>query len=333
MKIDLIVFSLLALMLAGCSEKDDGQVEYLIRSENRMLTAAGADKLLDVQLAMTADGRAKKRLYVESLESKFKLDVVVQDYADLKRIMVDEKAVSRVQQKLLKRNPNFDKGHLRTLKRLIHEELLAKAVRKSFEESCVVRVPEREVVRRAELIAKISESGSRSNVCQRVRATNCWERIRSGALTFEDACREFDETKNPNEGGVWGEYALDAFGDEETELKSRLPAMNVGDVTPPLPGDNGLVIVKLLGTGTSSENKGVAVPAKTYRLARIFFHLYETWPAPSLDELREDLKRIELNDRWSAFVSHLLSKTSFSYGRDGQALKDWKTSKLKEVKK
>ena len=75
----------------------------------------------------------------------------------------------------------------------------------------------------------------------------------------------------------WGVFPLVALADSP-ELQRILPKMSPGDVTPPVEGDNGLVVVRLADVDRSADPVG-------YCLDRIFFRLPECVPTLSRDEI------------------------------------------------
>lgn len=143
--------------------------------------------------------------------------------------------------------------------------------------------------------ARIRDYNARAEAAEReayAAATNAWRRLAGGAA-FEDVAAELDGQDSRIVSDMeWGTFQLPFFADDPA-LREALSRMGPGEFTPPLPGDNGLLLVLV------QEKLPPSSPADAggdyYRLARILFRLPETFELTDAERLRKDLER-ELTD-------------------------------------
>ena len=159
-------------------------------------------------------------------------------------------------------------------------------------EACRVSVTPQEAEKR---FARIRDYNARAEAAEReayAAATNAWRRLAGGAA-FEDVAAELDGQGSRIVSDMeWGTFQLPFFADDPA-LREALSRMGPGEFTPPLPGDNGLLLVLV------QEKTPPSSPADAggdyYRLARILFRLPETFELTDAERLRKDLER-ELTD-------------------------------------
>lgn len=330
----LVAILAMAVLLSGCHDekKTANRDDSLMVVSGHVLTKERADRMLAAQLAVAKNPSGVRRGMIRSIDKKFLMDSLLGDYAKAKGLAVDPNEVNVHLSRLVSHRGGMTKDIIADLREMVTAELTARKVYDDFMSRQKIEIPQAEVRKRRELLARVGREGGASNAVVYASATNCWKKMIAGKCTFKQALAQYDESegvKDPE--GNWGEYSLDAFSEEETQLKTLLPQMKPGDITPPVPGDNGLVIVKLLGVGVNNNNPKVSVPATTYRLARIFFHLYETWTPQTDAELEQDLRDIETKNRWSEFVGGLETKAEIRYADGGNNLKQWKSAANKNT--
>lgn len=140
----------------------------------------------------------------------------------------------------------------------------------------------------SELMAKHAAYNARAakeNAAIYQNATNLWRQIVADPLTnaFEAAVAKYAEGhEHMTTDASWGAFSLAAF-EGERALGRLIPTMKVGDVTPPVEGDNGLVILKLLRVDSSSG--GEAKADRQYTFAKIFFELPEFFEELGAEQL------------------------------------------------
>lgn len=140
----------------------------------------------------------------------------------------------------------------------------------------------------SELMAKhaaYNERAAKENAAIYQNATNLWRQIVADPSTnaFEAAVAKYAEGhEHMTTDASWGAFSLVAFAGERA-LSRLIPTMKVGDVTPPVEGDNGLVILKLLRVDSASG--GEAKADRQYTFAKIFFELPEFFEELGAEQL------------------------------------------------
>lgn len=135
-----------------------------------------------------------------------------------------------------------------------------------------------------DMIAKMearNRAMSVTNALVYAKATNVWEKLRAGA-DFVKMVKEHSEIKEEVEDD--GEWAIvdDKFLSDDPKLLRTLRAMKPGEFSPPVEGDNGLMIARL---DRYEPDDGLAV-------SRIFFHLpLFLKPAPKDEIVRAALTK------------------------------------------
>ena len=116
-----------------------------------------------------------------------------------------------------------------------------------------------------DVIAKMearNRAMSVTNALVYAKATNVWEKLKAGA-DFVKTAKENTELKNEVEDDCEWAVVDDKFLSDDPKLYRTLKAMRPGEFSPPVEGDNGLMIVRL---DRYEQDNGMAV-------SRIFFHL------------------------------------------------------------
>ena len=169
-------------------------------------------------------------------------------------------------------------------------------------DECRVSVTPQEAEQR---FARIKAYNARAEIAERetyAEATNAWRRLIGGAA-FEDVAADLGgQDSHVVSDKEWGTFQLPFFADDPA-LREALSKMGPGEFTPPLPGDNGLVLVQVL------DKIPPANPADAggdyYRLARILFQLPETFELTDTARLREDLERELTNEKLNSLLLRL----------------------------
>jgi len=104
-------------------------------------------------------------------------------------------------------------------------------------------------------------------------ATNVWLGIVADKATnaFELAAAKLDGREHVTYDAEWNGLSDEIFK-AEPSIRKLLPTMEAGDVTPPVEGDNGLVILKLVRKGFTG-GFGTQPRQASYDFKKIFFAL------------------------------------------------------------
>jgi hypothetical protein len=129
-------------------------------------------------------------------------------------------------------------------------------------QSADIAVSDNEVASRLESIKRGNERAAAISQGVFAKATNVWQEIVSGVMTFEDAANKYSEDEYIKDGCEWGCFNRNQLEGEES-LLALLPNLKVGDVTPPIESDGGVAILR----------KDEDDSDTTYSFSRVFFRL------------------------------------------------------------
>ena len=122
-----------------------------------------------------------------------------------------------------------------------------------------------------------------TNAIQYAKATNVWEKLKAGA-DFVKTAKENTEIEDEIEDDCEWAIVDEKFLEDAPGLYERLKKLKLGEFTPPVKGDNGLMIVRL---DRYEDEGGLAVSRIFFRLPRFLT------PAPKEEILAAELARRE----------------------------------------
>ena len=193
-------------------------------------------------------------------------------------------------------------------------ESLCSNVKKWYLEKHPVTVTTQEVVTCQKRLENYQSRAFATNAVIWAHASNVWKKVQSGA-NFEMLANRYTEDENEPEDGEWGQFLLSDFA-EEKHLYDLVSRMKPGMITPPIEGDNGLMILKLISINEedAKNDKGVVNPLKVrYEFSRIFFRLPEFYETASFDEIFTTLKDLKERRSFNKFVNELRSTVTISF--------------------
>ena len=174
------------------------------------------------------------------------------------------------------------------------EEALACATRQAWMSSCEVSVSPEELQAAQVRVAEYEALVAATNAAVYARATNAWMRLVAGE-PFVSVARQFNEAEGLDPADIeWGDFRLTDLADER-DLVSAIDRLSVGDFTPPVQGDNGLMIVRMVARGNED-------PERTITLERIFFHLAAETEPLMTDEIEHRLRQAKAAEAWHALI-------------------------------
>lgn len=244
--------------------------------------------------------RAIRRQY-ESGYSKYWIeDTVLAQYAAAEKLTVSEALFANYKAKAfaglrvkgdrkfddLLKVPGVRADHL---EQQIRAEALREAVTDHLFELNPTNIPDSYVDEQLENIRDYNARMTLTNVVVYARATNVWNRLKAGEDFVKLVHEETEVDDEKADDGMWGVFDLSAF-DQEPVLKQALAALKPGEFTPPVEGDNGLMIARL---NERDETGGLEISRIVFRLP-----LFYT-PAPREEILKAayDRYRKSLFDR------------------------------------
>lgn len=130
----------------------------------------------------------------------------------------------------------------------IEEQIRAEALRQVIAEHLVslnpTNITDAYVEEQLENIRDYNARMTVENAAIYARATNVWNRLKAGD-DFVKLVHEATEVEDEKaDDGQWGVFDLSAF-DQDPALQTALKALKPGEFTPPVEGDNGLMIARL----------------------------------------------------------------------------------------
>ncbi len=141
-------------------------------------------------------------------------------------------------------------------------------------------------------------------------ATNVWRRLQGGA-PFEGVAAELaGEAPRIDADMAWGTFQLPFFDDDKA-LQKALADLKPGAFTPPVPGNNGLIIVQLLERLPPADPQDAR--GDYLRLAKIFFRLPETFDLTDAAQLKKDLQRELSDEKLQAALNRLQLKMEVAH--------------------
>lgn len=278
---------LLLLIVVGCSDnrKNDAldlkSKQAVITVNGRVLTRgellSRAEMMLklrqlqDPSMKVSAQGKVKKEL-VRTYPKFFAEQMIWASYADDQKVQVDNKTLERIRSRAVRsvyRDKKMKYGAFRakfgSLAPVLDEHVRMMAVtfaaKKRVCELNPTNIPPNYASNIVQQIKVYNSSIAQTNAMIYARATNCWQKLTAGA-DFVDMVSEYSDLEQErNDNGEWGTLDLQQLEPDEA-LHSFVKTHAPGDISPPLEGDNGLMILRIDG------RKDVEC-----KLSRIYFQL------------------------------------------------------------
>lgn len=232
-------------------------------------------------------GKYRERL-TKSYPQAYVQEKVLEDYAAKEKITVSKELISEFEASAFKRlKTKKDKSYADVRKKLgehggeldaqVRAEALRKAVRLHFLELWPTNIPDSYVEDQLKRFKTYNQSATLTNALVYAKATNVWEQLKKGAK-FEDLAAKYSDIGDERESkGEWGTLDRRQLNEDPEILKWSMK-LKVGEFSPPIEGDNGLMIMRLDSRDEAASEFGVS---------RIFFQLPEFLkPAPN-----EDIKK------------------------------------------
>lgn len=292
-------------------ERDVALRVALEAERNKKLTVAKADKLKKALYGSAIENFIQKTTY-RSIAKELGVFAGVEELARVRAQFLKRYSRGRVSdwEKFASR---FDKSLLSGLE----QDLAFEALKAKVDDALVKRyttVPSEAELKEIQRKQKAyNERAAKENAAIYQNASNLWRRIVADRSTnaFEKAVAEYATGhEHMTTDGAWGAFTLQAFtGDEQ--LFRLVPTLKVGDVTPPVEGDNGLVILKLV----SAEPRVTEPPRKDmyYTFSKIFFELPEFFEELDLKTLGGEIAKSRAVDAAKAAVADRKQKLKIRY--------------------
>jgi hypothetical protein len=305
-----MLLAVVALLVAGC-EKD---ADAILIADGKRFTAAERDREIRLRAkifglmrpaASIADAERFRKTLADSAEEHFIVESGLLRVAQSRGISVSRDEAATRLAPLASALGRLDPEERTLAEEIAEREALCARVVESLRSEIDVSVSEEELDAAMERLSAYAEMVAATNALVHARATNVWNEIRCGA-DFDSMAARWSEDDDPSPC-EWGAFPLAALADSP-ELQRLLPEMAPGDITPPVEGDNGLVVVRLVDVDRNADPVG-------YCLDRIFFKLPECVPTLSRDELAEEIAEERRRSKLAAILRSVREKTVVKHQR------------------
>lgn len=281
----------LIALLAGCSkEQPGGEVStgggsaggdaVVITVNDRKLTKKELDGKVEMLVKLSsvmnpkmtlADVKNLRKKLSEAYPKQFRREVAVDEYVKRRKVAVGTNAVEKAKKHLLGsfRGAKLTYAALRR-KAGEHAGLLDDYIQTRARDIAAsqyildthpLKLPPNYITNQLSRIKAYNERMALTNTLVYARATNVWQKLKGGA-DFKATARAFSEVpREAQEGGDWGTLGLNQLEPDE-QLAEWAQKLTPGEISPPIEGDNGLMILKV------NSRKG-----DDYSLSRIYFRL------------------------------------------------------------
>ena len=213
-------------------------------------------QLQEPSMKIAEQGRVKRQL-VRTYPKFFTEQMIWASYADDQKVQVDNKTLERIRSRAIKsvyRGKKVKYGAFRAkfgrLAPILDEHVKMMAVTFAAKRHvCELNPTNISPEYASNIVQKIkvyNSSIAQTNAMIYARATNCWQKLTAGA-DFVDMVFEYSDLEQERKDkGEWGTLDLQQLEPDEA-LHSFVKTHAPGDISPPLEGDNGLMILRIDG--------------------------------------------------------------------------------------
>ena len=272
---------LLALVLAGCSDSNKPAV---VPASSTADKSAQGEKSVRDRVVVTVNGRELhstnlnervemfvkvstianpkitldeipklRRRLKSSLPKMFVHEVVFDEFARAENLKIDREAIEKAQKNLMmgfRSRMTYEDlrrkvGPLaKALDEFVRLQATEAAVRQCILSKNPLELPPNYANEQIKRIKAYNANMALTNALVFARATNVWEKLKNGA-DFKKMARQFSELpQEAKEGGEWGTLGIQQLEPDE-DLVKWAQKLQPGEFSPPIEGDNGLMILKL----------------------------------------------------------------------------------------
>jgi len=317
---NVLIASLFAIVLSGCGRDESSSI--VARANGHVLTADEVARRGEIMASLTLHKTGKEKdadriraIYKKGYASFWAEGMVLADFAAENGIEVPEETLKLHRQAAFR---NFkakgDKNYEQMISEVVkpedralwdgqvRDEGLRTVLKKYFVEQYPTNIGEAYADAEIAKMQAWNASMALTNALQYAKATNAWQRICRGE-DFVAVAKATTEIREEIEDDCEWTVVDEKFLSDEPALKRALAKMKVGDITPPIPGDNGIIVVRF---DKIEDDGGKA-------LSRIFFHLprfYKPAPKAEIIKCAEDEYA---DDLFTRKVAELVSAAKIEY--------------------
>lgn len=321
---------------AGRANLSDDAV--LIRCGTNTLTRAEANQMIDlrVKMAQLSLPKGQNLQLRDALAARvlaavpygFPRDCAIREFAATNGIAAGRNEIELMRSRAMKSAkqdfsswPSFVRklsaNERATLNERIQIEALTESVRVWHAANRPAKVTDEEIARFRQRQRNYNKMAAATNDFTFAQATNVWQALERGELAFGEAVRKYSTDEANTDDGVWGDFAQDYFNDNPV-LAETLSRMEPGNISPPVEGDNGLMILRVDDKQVESDGRAV------YSLSRIFFHLPEFYPELDDAAFAKEIREARQNRLFNEFIADLATKNPPTYPSGEKIFEDAK---------
>ncbi len=327
-----------ALLSAGCARDDgrtdDGTALGRLRSSDVVVSVNGASLTKSALLARVGtmdalrrrrrpnakakDETANRLSLCRAYEPVFIEQALLEDWAKRENVEIPSATLKEYERRAFRNMrtktdksledlfnaPGVDPGELRAQ---IRGEALRKTVADALAAKSPTNLPPDFAQRELAEMRAYNAVMAQTNILIHARATNVWERLKSGA-DFVATARRFTEIpEEVEDNGEWGTLD-DQFLADDPALLAAIKNLKPGEFTPPMEGDNGLMVAKLDGRTEDGS----------YELSRIFFRLPLMIECPTPEEIVATARETHRKNLFNELLKNLKATADIRrpHGRD-----------------
>ena len=287
----------------------------LLRVNRHVLTVQEKDSMVALMVEMARAGkpdisdseiRKLQRQFGASYTNLYIRQSVVADYAAREGVVVSPELMTEFQKRAVAnkgrayRVKTYDDlltklgAHAPAFSKLVTSEASFEAFRQHVIATHPTNFPPTFVAEEQERIRLHNIDMAASNVVIFARATNVWNRlVAAGGTNFTELVKQYSQIpEEVYEKGEWGVLDAQQIADDP-EVYRYANSLPIGEFSPPIEGDNGLMILRVDARDTGK---------KEYTLSRIFFLLPNFWPNLSAEQILKNAQ----NDHARAIVQKTL---------------------------
>jgi len=267
-----------------------------------------------------------KRQMLSSVTNDFPREVAIAGYAKSRRITASTNDIWRCRQGFLaasrlsgkpwkKALAAFPKELQDTIEGRVAAEAISFAVADRWQKENKIAASQDEIDKIYGKYLEYNKTCAASNATVWATASNIWKKAVSGA-DFRELQDKYDQDEYKSGDGEWGTFTPAGFTDEP-ELWKLCRHMRPGWISPPVEGDNGLMILKVLslddGDGDTAAADYTPSPDASIKLARIFLHLPLFIEETGKEEFAKEVQNAKTLSEYNKFAASLVSKAKIEF--------------------
>lgn len=312
------------MALGGCSDNGGVKESLVVSVNGKALTTverrhyvdamARVHSIVNPRMTMEEQGKLRENLR-NAYADLFIEDTLVSQYAKEENVTVSKELFKRFKLRALRgfqscgiRNygtllKKLGKEHKPYFEKLIKREALEEAVKDHLATLTPTNLPPDFKEKMLKTLKEYSAAIAKTNELVHARADMVWKQLKNGA-NFEEMAVKYTEIESEREDkGEWGTMDFNQF-QTDVNVAEWAQKLKVGEFTPPIEGDNGLIIMRL---DAKDPTKG------EYTFSRIFFQLAMEAEQQSGDEIVKDVQDIHKNNLFAEKLASLREAAKIEY--------------------